>query len=196
MDKLKIAGAVGFAAPIFTFICIFAAIATWPQFNWANNALSDLGVHSGVTAPVFNIGLVVGSIFFIVFSLGLFSFSLRAVGRVASLLFLVANFALMAIGIFNENYSPTHFIVSVALFVFLPISLLVFVVDFWFEGKRKLSVLTLFIALVAAAVWVLEFTINYAPGVAIPESISGICGALWVWVISYLMLKKQKMQVE
>jgi hypothetical membrane protein len=192
MDRLKVAGAFGFAAPIFTFSCVFAALASWSQFNWANNALSDLGVQNGAISLVFNTGLVVGSILFIIFTLGLFSFSKRAVGKVASVLFLVANIALMAIGIFNENFSPTHKIVSVILFFFLPISLLVFVADFWVEGKRKLSIFTLLIALVAAVVWVLEFAINYVPNVAVPESISGIAGALWVCAVSYQMLKKPK----
>jgi hypothetical membrane protein len=192
MHGFKVAGVFGFAAPIFTFGCVFAAIASWSQFNWANNALSDLGVQNGVISLVFNTGLVVGSILFIIFTLGLFSFSKRTVGKVASVLFLVANIALMAIGIFNENFSPTHKIVSVTLFFFLPISLLVFAADFWVEGKRKLSIFTLLISLVAAVVWVLEFAINYVPNVAVPESISGIAGALWVCAVSYQMLKKPK----
>jgi hypothetical membrane protein len=46
------------------------------------------------------------------------------------------------------------------------------------------------LALFAAAVWVLEFTVHYVPGVAIPEAVSGLAGAVWVMVLSYLMLKQ------
>ncbi|MCW4010083.1 MAG: DUF998 domain-containing protein [Candidatus Bathyarchaeota archaeon] len=192
MDRgLKTSGIIGFAAPIFTFTCILAAIASWPQFSWTNNALSDLGVQSGFTAILFNSGLVIGGILFAVFATGLYSFAgKRFIGKVGAACFFLAWIALIAIGIFNENFRPTHYIVSVMLFVFLPISLLIFVATFWIESKRRLSGLTLALALVAAAVWVLQLTVEYVPNVAIPEFISGLAGAAWVWVLSYLMLKK------
>jgi hypothetical membrane protein len=190
----RISGVLGVVAPIVTFSCILYAIISWPEFNWVNNALSDLGVQAGITAPLFNGGLIVGAILFIGFSLGLFSFSKHILGKAAAALFVLACSSLIAIGVFNENFSPTHYIVSVMLFVFLPISLLTFVADFWIEGKRRLSMFTLGLALVAAAVWVLQLTLNFVPHVAIPESISGVAGAVWVWVLSYLMLKKTPKQ--
>jgi hypothetical membrane protein len=191
MKGTKAAAIIGLAAPIFTFSCIFAAIASWPPFSWTNNALSDLGVQSGITAPLFNTGLVIGGVLFAIFAVGLFSFAgKRAVGKVGCAFFVLAWVALICIGIFNENFSPTHYIVSVMLFVFLPISLLTFVAAFWIDGKRRLSMFTLVLALVAAAVWVLQFTVNYVPNVAIPETVSGLAGAVWVWVLSYLMLKE------
>jgi hypothetical protein len=78
------------------------------------------------------------------------------------------------------------------LFVFLPISLLMFVVDFWLEGKRRLSGFTLGLGLIAATVWILQLTVQFVARVAIPESISGVAGAMWVLVLSYLMFKKSK----
>ncbi len=190
MNKLKVSGIAGFVAPFFVFVCILVAVASWNQFNWINNALSDLGVQSGLTAVVFNSGLVVGGFLFIVFALGLFSFTgKRFLGKVGATIFLIACIMLIAIGVFNENFSPTHYLVSVGLFVSMPISLLVLVAAFWVEGKRKLSVYTLALALFAAAVWVAEFTVNYVSGVAIPEFVSGLAGAVWVLTVSYLMLK-------
>ena len=187
----KIAGIIGLAAPFFAFACILLAIASWPQFSWTNNALSDLGVQSGITAIVFNSGLVISGFLFIVFATGLFSFvGKRFVGKVGAAVFALACVLLIAIGVFNENFRPTHYFVSVGLFMLLPISLLILVVAFWVDGKHKLSVFTLALALFAAAVWVLEFTVHYVPGVAIPEAVSGLAGALWVMVLSYLMLKQ------
>ena len=188
---VKIAGIIGLAAPFFAFACILFAIASWPQFNWTNNALSDLGVQSGITAVVFNSGLVISGFLFIVFATGLFRFlGKNLVGKVGAAVFALACVMLIAIGVFNENFSPTHYFVSVGLFTLLPISLLILVAAFWVDGKRKLSVFTLALALFAAAVWVLEFTVHYVPGVAIPESVSGLAGAVWVMVLSYLMLKQ------
>jgi hypothetical membrane protein len=191
VNKLKVAGIAGFVAPFFVFVCILVAVASWTQFSWINNALSDLGVKSGLTAVVFNSGLVVGGLLFIVFAVGLFSFiGKRFLGKVGSTVFLIACIMLIAIGVFNENFSPTHYLVSVGLFASMPISLLVLVAAFWVEDKRKLSVFTLTLALFAAAVWLVEFAVHYVPGVAIPEFVSGSAGAAWVLAVSYLMIKQ------
>jgi hypothetical membrane protein len=187
----RITAITGLAAPIFAFACILSAVASWQQFSWTDNALSDLGVQNGVTATVFNSGLVISGFLFIVFATGLLRFAgKRFVGKVGAAVFALACVMLIAIGIFNENYSPTHYIVSVGLFMFLPLSLLILVAAFWLEGKRKLGVFTLATALFATAVWVLEFTVTYVSGVAIPETLSGLAGATWVVVLSGLMLKQ------
>ncbi|XES77804.1 MAG: DUF998 domain-containing protein [Candidatus Bathyarchaeia archaeon] len=191
MRKTDISAAAGMISPFFTYACIMVAIGSWKQFSWTDNALSDLGVQSGITAPVFNIGLIVGGILFVVFAAGMFRYmGKNVVGKAASVLLAVACIALVCIGIFNENFHPTHYIVSVMLFVFLPISMLTFVGAFWMEGKRKLSLFTLGLGLFAAAVWVLQLTLNYVPHVAIPEFTSGLAGSIWVIVLSWQMLKK------
>jgi hypothetical membrane protein len=195
MRKTEIAAAAGLISPFFTYACIMVAIGSWKPFSWTNNALSDLGVQSGITAPVFNSGLIIGGILFAVFAAGMFLYmGKNVVGKAAAVLLVVACIALVCIGIFNENFRPTHYIVSVMLFVFLPISMLTFVGAFWLEGKRKLSLFTLGLALFAAAVWVLQFTVNYVPHVAIPEFTSGLAGSVWVLTLSWLMLKKSATQ--
>lgn len=68
----KIAGICGVATPIVAYVCIFSAIAAWPQFSWVNNALSDLGVQQGITASLFNFGLVASGFLSLVFAVGLF----------------------------------------------------------------------------------------------------------------------------
>jgi hypothetical membrane protein len=188
---LKIAGAVGLIGPFFSFACIFLAIATWPLFNWTNNALSDLGVQSGITPIIFNYGLVISGIFFIIFATGLFPLIGKyLVGKVGASVFILSCIALVGIGIFNEGFSPAHYIFSVAFFVLFPISMLILVGAFWIEGKRKISIFTLAMALSAAIVWGLQLTIHYVSNVAIPEFVSGLFGATWMLVASYLMLKE------
>ena len=143
-----------------------------------NNALSDLGVQPGITAPLFNSGLVVSGLLFTFFATGLFPLLGKSViGKVGAAVFVLACVALVCIGVFNEHFSPTHYIVSVMLFVLLPISLLILTGAFWLTGHKGLSVFTLALALAAATPWILEFTVHYVSGVAIPEFVSGLAGA-------------------
>jgi hypothetical membrane protein len=189
--QLKISGIVGLAMPFLTFGFILSAVASWSQFSWINNALSDLGVQNGITAMLFNAGLVISGFLFIIFAAGLFRFfGNNFLGKVGGAVFVFACVMLIAIGIFNEHFKPTHYLVSVGFFVLMPISLLILVVAFWVDGKHNLSVFTFALALIAAAVWVFEFTVQYVPGVAVPEFVSGLAGAAWVMVLGYLMLKK------
>ena len=191
LKKLKISGIAGFAATLVVFSCIIIAVASWSQFSWVNNALSDLGVQNGATAIVFNCGLVFGGLLFFVFAVGLFRFASDGfVGKLGAAVFVLACVMLMSIGVFNENFSPTHYIVSVGLFTLMPISMLFLVAAFWVQGKQRMSVFTLGLALFAATVWLLEFAVSYDSGVAIPEFVSGLAGAAWVTVTSYLMLKE------
>jgi len=57
--RLRISGICGFLAPIFAFAFIFSAVVSYPQFSWVDNALSDLGVMAGVTAVLFNSGIII-----------------------------------------------------------------------------------------------------------------------------------------
>lgn len=188
---LKVAGICGLAAPIVAFGCILAAIASYAPFNWFTNALSDLGVQAGVTAPIFNFGLIISGFLFLVFTVGLFQLvSKQFVGKAGALLLGLACVSLVCIGVFNESFKPIHFYVSVAFFVFLPISLLVHVVYFWLAGQRKMSGFTLVIGLAAAAPWVLQYAVHYVSNVAVPEFVSGFAGALWTAALSVKMLKE------
>jgi len=71
---LKISGACGILTPIVAFTCIFLAIASYPEFSWTGNALSDLGVQEGVTAVLFNSGLIFSGILALIFASGLLIF--------------------------------------------------------------------------------------------------------------------------
>jgi len=193
---LKFAGTLGLLTPFFVFSCIFGAVASWHSFSWTANALSDLGVQWGFTATLFNTGLVVGGFLFMVFGVGLWFFVGRCwVGKLGVCMLLLACVAIVGIGVFNETFSPTHYIVSVMLFVFMPLSFLVFAGDLWLEGKRGLSWFTLAIGLIAAAIWVLQLMVRYVPNVAIPETVSGLAGSAWSIFLGYLMLKEAEKAV-
>jgi hypothetical membrane protein len=181
----------GFVMPIVAFGCIGVAILFYPEFSWFNNALSDLGVGLGVSAPVFNFGLLIaGLLCFFFAGFGLFNhFKNGIVGRVGSIIFAVAAVWLMAIGVFNESFWPVHFIVAMAFFVTLPVALLVLTVALYRCQAVKLAVFTLVSSFVVAVPWILFVIVRYVPNVAIPEIISSLAVSFWVIVLSYRILK-------
>jgi hypothetical membrane protein len=188
---LRTSGICGFLAPVFAFALIFSAIASYPQFSLVDNALSDLGVVAGVTAVLFNSGLIIGGILCIIFATGLFLFlKERAVGRIGAFVFVFASLALFAIGVFPENVRPVHYLVSVMFFMLLQISMLIIAGAFWLTDQVRMAVFTLLVAVAAAAPWVLYFSIHYVSGVAVPEAVSAFAGAVWVVVLSSKMLRQ------
>ena len=138
---LRIGAANGVIAPIFGFICIIIAIATHLQFSWTNNALSDLGVIPGSTGIIFNFGLFTCGLLAFNFAIfGLYSyFKGNLIGKIGAGVFAAATIALICIGIFNESFSPTHYLVSIAFFVFLPISLLIITGAFAVKHQAKMA---------------------------------------------------------
>ncbi|MCL2173329.1 MAG: DUF998 domain-containing protein [Candidatus Bathyarchaeota archaeon] len=184
----------GFVVPIVAFCCIGVAVLFYPEFSWFGNALSDLGVVSGVSAPVFNFGLLAAGLFCFFFAVfGLFDhFKDSFVGRVGSIVFAVAAVWLMAIGVFNESFWPIHFIVAAAFFVTLPFALLILTVALYRRQEVKLAVFTLISSFVAALPWLLLFIVRYVSNVAIPEIISSLTVSIWIVVLSYRILKTSK----
>ena len=185
----SIGAAAGIAAPLLAFTCILTAIASYPAFSWTNNALSDLGVIPGITSLLFNFGLIISGFLSFTFAvLGLYVF-LRAswAGKIGTAVFAAANLALMSIGIFNENFSPTHYLVSVAFFTLVPISLFILSCAFWLRYQRGMAVFTVLSGILAALPWLL-LAFNYIPNVAVPEFLSGLAVSAWAVMIAKKML--------
>ena len=98
--------------------------------------------------------------------------------------------ALIAIGIFPENAKPMHYYASVAFFVLLPIVAFVIGAAFLLMAKVKIGLFTFLAAIVAVAVWVIQFSIRFVPGVAIPEAVSALSASAWSIVLGFKMLKQ------
>ncbi|HXX87787.1 MAG TPA: DUF998 domain-containing protein [Candidatus Acidoferrum sp.] len=176
--------------PIIALASILLSISFYGQFSWTENALSDLGVKSGLVAPIFNLGIVVSGVLTVVFAAGLYEFfHQETVGRIGSFILGLAALALMSIGIFPENVKPTHYYSSVAFFAFFPISMLAFAVAFIQGRKMKLGLFTLAVAFIAALPWIVQFVQPYVPNVAIPEAISATSAAAWAVVLGFNMLR-------
>jgi hypothetical membrane protein len=187
---MRIGAAFGIVAPIVAFICILTAIASYPTFSWTNNALSDLGVVSSLTASLFNLGLFASGVLAFIFSIfGLFTYFGKSwVGKIGSIVFAAATIALIAISIFNENFSPTHYIVSLAFFTLAPIALFILTFGFWLCHQKGMAIFTVAVGMAAALPWILLFTFNYVPNVAIPEFLSAFAVSVWAVFIGKKML--------
>ncbi|MCX6644699.1 MAG: DUF998 domain-containing protein [Candidatus Bathyarchaeota archaeon] len=191
VGKQRIGAATGILAPILAFTCILAAIASYPQFSWTNNALSDLGIIPGITGPLFNFGLYASGLLAFNFALfGLFTYLGKSwVGKIGAAVFAAATLSLIAIGVFNESYSGTHDAVSVAFFVLMPISMFVITCAFWLAHQGRMAIFTVLAGIAAALPWLLLFSFNYVPNVAIPEFVSGLAVSAWTIVLGYKMIK-------
>ncbi len=200
---LRISGVCGVLTLVVAFAFIFLAIGSAPEFSWQDNALSDLGVMAGVTAPLFNYGLIISGILGLVFATSLFRvmrlfevFSADGKphlqiyrGEDGALIFSLACLALIAIGVFSENVRYLHSLASVAFFVLLVLALGRLGIGFWQVRRKRLAVFTLLLGLVAVAPWVMLFLVRYVSGVAVPEFISAVAGGVWIAVFGFKMLK-------
>lgn len=190
---LRLSGTAGILTPIIAFVCISLAISSYPSFSWTENALSDLGIQSGLTAPMFNYGLIASGLSALVFALGLFRYlGGRSLGKIGTALFILAAIALVSIGLFPESAEPMHYYASVAFFFLVPVALLAIVAAYLQLNKPKLAWFTLLMALIAAAPWILQFGLNYVPNVAIPETISAVSASAWSMVVGQDMIRKPR----
>jgi hypothetical membrane protein len=187
---LKTSGICGMITPIITYMFILLAINSYSRFDWANNALSDLGIVGGITSILFNSGLIIGGILSLFFATGLFKFLRDAIiGKIGGFLFILNAFALAAIGVFPENFGRIHFYVSIAFFVLSPMAMFFLCGAFIQMRKLKLGLLTFLAALIAVLVWIIHMAISFGKGVAIPEALSARPTSVWSIIVGFEMVR-------
>ncbi|MFZ8791487.1 MAG: DUF998 domain-containing protein [Thermosphaera aggregans] len=152
---------IALATPL-ALILLAIGLSGW--FNIVDNALSDLGhATKSNVAVLFNLGLVLGG--FLLYSTALMDSRVETVYRA---IMAFAGFSLALVGVFDEVYGKTHFIVSIIFFT----TILLFLIYYSSktDGWRRNGALAGIIASVIA--WALHFTIKTPPGAAIPELVS------------------------
>ena len=190
----KIGASSGILSPIIGFACILTAVALENGFSWTNNALSDLGIIAGITGPIFDFGLFASGLLAFNFAVfGLLKYLGKVlVGKIGACVFAAGSLALVAIGVFNENFSPTHYLVSVSFFLMMPIALFIITCAFLLKHQTKMATFTVFIGVAAALPWIMKLAFNYVPNVAIPEFVSGLVVSAWTIVLGTKMLNEAK----
>ncbi len=190
MGWKKAAGICGILAPIAAFAGIFSAIASDPQFSWAGNALSDLGVAPGITSALFNYGLIAAGTLTLIFSARLPLLLPGKLGKTAAILFALVAIDLAAIGVFTEKFEPTHYQVSLVFFTLFPISLFFAAASLYRSSRKKLAAITLLLSLAAVAAWAIQESIGFGKNVAIPETIAALSVGIWSAMMGWKMLEK------
>ncbi|MGQ9565715.1 MAG: DUF998 domain-containing protein [Candidatus Bathyarchaeales archaeon] len=189
----KMAGVFGVASPVLAFVLIGLAISRAAWFTWTGNALSDLGVHEE-SAWLFNSGLFLSGILTVIFAFGVIRFyGTKAAGRSGAFFLLLAGVFLAAIGVFPETApNNIHYIVSVAFFSALPLSLfLQSLTLITSTAGRSLGTFTLVMAIIALLPWVIWTAFKPYSGVAIPELVSAIAAALWSITMGIKLMRVQ-----
>ncbi|MHA1924961.1 MAG: DUF998 domain-containing protein [Candidatus Thorarchaeota archaeon] len=190
---------IGFIAPLIALVCIVLAIAISPSFDWVTNALSDLGHYTRtdigpnplVRAIIFNFGLATTGVLLFIITLGFIKQINDWPTRIAMIPFLIACGFLTAIGVFSENFSPTHYIVSVGLFTTFPFAMW-FVGLSWLRYRRLwwFCLVSLLLPFFSVYIWWGTFN-GVVPwtGMAIPEILTALTAILWVWIFLTLEVK-------
>ena len=183
-------------APLLALACIAAAILISPDFSWTSNALSDLGHYTRtdigpnpvVRAIIFNAGLAITGTVMVYYIVWLLRQLTDLPTKIGIIPYVIASVFLTAIGVFSENFSPTHYIVSVGFFFSFPWAM-------WFIGLSWLrfrelwwsALISLVLPFISIYLWwgtiagVMPWT-----GVALPEILTSLTAIMWIWGIVYL----------
>ncbi len=195
MDKfrLEITYICGFLTPIVAYTFIFIAIANAPWFMWHKNALSDLGAHAG-SDVIFNSGLMIAGILESIFAIGLLNNFKGIIRKIGAVILFLSAIALFGIGLFPETAGEIHFYFSVAFFVLFPIGIFVFSIPYVRknENGRMLGFLAIGVFIASIIIWSFPWKSFGVTGVAIPEFLSSLCGAIWILAASFKLYKKEK----
>lgn len=171
---MRLAGLLGLAAPVVGFTMIFLSIQLSPWFSFTEHALSDLG-RSGTGAALFNGGLSLTGLLLMMFNAGFFELTDgSAIGRLGSIIHLVAALSLVGLGPANINVRPWHVVLSVAFFASLTLAMAFFSAWAYLNGMRGQALIGAAASFVSGVVWLFDW-----PGIAIPESISVVSTTAW-----------------
>ena len=192
---------VCFVGPFVALICIQIAIMLAPAFVWTDHALSDLGHYTrtdiGINplprAIVFNAGLIVTSLLMLYYSISCLMKIDDLPTKIGMIPFALACIFLLAIGVFSENFNPTHFMVSVGFFFTFPWAM--WLTGFsWmrFKKLRWFAVISILLPIASIILWGGFFGATMPwTGVAIPEIITAMTAIGWIWVVNILHYKGQ-----
>lgn len=176
-DTTKLAGLCGILTPFAFFTGILIALLYSPWFKWTNNALSDLGVK-GVSALIFNNGLIFGGLLIFIFSIGLNKILSNKIG---AYVLAISSLGLIGAGLFPITLFTLHYIMSAIFFGSLAIGLLIIGITMkhnQFDQNMGNAAIT-----VALLAFISPITLYFFRGIAIPEMI--ICFFAFIWCMFY-----------
>lgn len=149
---------------------VVLAASLSPSFQWTTNALSDLGAVGAHRAWIFNGGLILSGLFYLVFASGVFVNSTHWIESIGALVIGFVYFLTILIGIFPYP-TPPHGPIALVQFLLIPIGLWIYGVGNVRRGASRLGATTIglgIVALIANGLLIAVFEAG-SIGLAIPE---------------------------
>ncbi len=203
LSRPRFAGYAAIVGPLVSLLGIGISIAFSPWFNWFANALSDLGHPANPAAPIFNGGLIVSGVILVLFAIFLILQMVRQrgyIGIIGAGTMLLSSICLMGVGLFNETISPYHTFFAISYFLLLTATSILIGIQLILLSETKLiGVVALISGLLNVALLAGGFIaiITYfsipITDFAIPEIVLALIGDLWIFMIGYHLVKKQKL---
>ncbi len=185
---------LGFLGPLIGMVSVLVSILTAPSFDWASNALSDLGnwfredigPYAILRASIFNIGLIVGGVIIVYFSYLMIRELRDTPTRVALLSFVASGIFLAGVGVFTENIPAGHVIAALGFFLTIPISM--FLIGLAWIRIRAIRLYATCLILLGAGSLLL-----FQPwtSIAVWEYTMSIIASIGIWFVNFLDLKAQ-----
>jgi len=185
---------IGFIGPLISFGCILVSTFILSGFDWASNALSDLGswfrTDLGdlqiVSAILFNSGLIVTGLMILYFVIWLMKQTSDLPSKIAFLFFAGSAVLLAGIGVFSEDFSFFHFWTAVPFFLSIP-----FVFGFtglvWFRvSEMRMSAIILIILSLTSLLILFQPWISLS--IAVFETLEAIVLMVGLYWINYIHL--------
>jgi len=184
MNYLKTLSYSCFFGILSFLLTVLLSIYYNPWFNFFKHAFSDLGSLSANMPWIYNYGLIVTSIFVLLYSVYIIAISKNKLETISGAFFFISGIFLALIGIFYAETRP-HTFVSTYFFIQSDFSIIA-----WSLGviKRKITLgfFMLFIALISPMFAILLPW----PSVAIQEAFGITIIILWV-IIVFLTYRKE-----
>lgn len=169
----------GFLSPLIAFIFIATSIHVH-NFEFAGNALSDMGRVGLEKNYIFNTGLILSGICGVLFSVGIYR-AVETYTKISALVLALASIFLVCIGVFPEGTDP-HLFFSVGFYLLGFIAIVLFGV-FILRRKKNIGIFSVGSALLGL---VLALRPDWN-GVAIPETVGAFFICLWMVIVAFML---------
>ena len=174
---------LGLLAAVSSYPFVLASIILSPWFNFYDFALSDLGNMSANVpiAYIFNAGIMLSGLFVTAFAILLSSRNRAWKYLIWTVPLTFAGISLTLIGVFPINTGMIHSVVSVAFFVLIILTMLIYGFSSWRLAAPRIGVIALAFGLASTLIWSATWPWD---GVAIQEIVTSVLTASWLIMVS------------
>jgi hypothetical membrane protein len=165
---------------------LYISITFTPNFGIINKTLSELGT-GGFGSVIFNGGLMMTGALMMLFSTGLWELGKNNFkGMVGSMLYLSISLIIVILSFVNINIDPWHYYLSIALFTFIPLSIIIFSLYLLDMDLRSHAIIGFITGAVSIIIWIIGGPVN-----GLKELISLLSLTVWQMPLGYWMVKRK-----